>query len=112
MLLIHAGNWNIGSPFDLVSVGNEIAGAGYFVVGAFYEAGASRTISQTSPATNLIRIQAWFPNERMVNDIKALVRALRDDPRCKDGKVGVVGGSAGANFAVTVALDKNPSPAV
>jgi pimeloyl-ACP methyl ester carboxylesterase len=43
------------------------------------------------------------------NDIKALVRALRADPRC-NGKVGVVGGSAGATLAVTVALDRNPTP--
>ena len=43
-----------------------------------------------------------------VDDIKALVRALRNDPRSNQ-TVGVVGGSAGAILAVTVALDRNPT---
>lgn len=43
-----------------------------------------------------------------VNDIKNYVKAMRADPRC-NGWVAVVGGSAGASHAITVALDTNPS---
>ena len=44
-----------------------------------------------------------------VDDIKNYVKAMRADPRC-NGWVGVVGGSAGATHAITVALDTNPTP--
>ena len=43
-----------------------------------------------------------------VNDIKSAVKAMRADPRC-NGWVAVVGGSAGATHAITVALDTNAS---
>ena len=44
-----------------------------------------------------------------VNDIKNYVKAMRADPRC-NGWVAVVGGSAGATHAITVALDTNATP--
>ena len=44
-----------------------------------------------------------------VDNIKNYVKAMRADSRC-NGWVGVVGGSAGASHAITVALDTNPSP--
>ena len=104
-VVIHPGNWNVGSPFNIVQAGNDIAAHGYFVVGAFYELAPPNYIPG-QPCHEDDVDQAGWRMEQEVNDIKALVRALRADPRCKDGKVGVVGGSAGANLAVTVALDK------
>ena len=44
-----------------------------------------------------------------VSDIKNYVKAMRADSRCT-GWVGVVGGSAGASHAITVALDTNRTP--
>ena len=108
VLLIHPGNWNVGSAFDIVQAGNDIAAAGYFVVSVFYELAPPGYIYKQPCHEDDVDEPGW----RMAletNDIKALVRALRNDPRC-NGKVGVVGGSAGATLAVTVALDKNPTP--
>ena len=107
VMLIHPGNWNTGDAFDLIQVGNGIAAAGYFVVAVFYRLAPPGYI-YGQPCHEDDDTTAGWRMEQEVNDIKALVRALRADPRCNQ-KVGVVGGSAGANLAVTVALDKNPT---
>ncbi len=104
VMLIHGGGWYGGDAFDLIGVGNDISAAGYFVVSVFYELAPEGYI----PGQPCHLLDGTAPSWRMaqqVNDIKALVRALRADPRC-NGKVGVVGGSSGATHAVTVALDK------
>ena len=108
MLLIHPGNWNVGDAFDLVAVGNEIDAAGYFVVSVFYELAPPNYIPGQPCHGDDGTGVGWRMGQE-VDDIKAMVGALRADPRCKDGKVGVVAGSAGATHAVTVALDTNPS---
>jgi pimeloyl-ACP methyl ester carboxylesterase len=114
VMVIHGGNWNAqsGDSSHVARAAQDIANEGFFVVSVWYE---------LAPPNYIPRQPCWptpdpsatpTPGMRMireVNDIKALVRALRVDPRC-NGKVGVVGGSAGATHAVTVALDKTTPP--
>ena len=107
VMLIHGGNWNAGDAFDLVQVGNDISAAGYFVVSVFYELAPPNYIPD-QPCHLLDGTAPGWRMAQQINDIKALVGALRTDPRC-NGKVGVVGGSAGATHAVMVALDTTPS---
>jgi acetyl esterase/lipase len=107
-MLIHEGNWNTGDAYDLVEIGNDIAAHGYFVVAVYYELAPPHYIPGQPCHQDDDPSKGWRM-EQETDDIKAEVRALRNDPRC-NGMVGVVGGSAGATLAVTVALDKTPTP--
>jgi hypothetical protein len=110
--VIHGTNWNAGDAVQVVTESSEIANAGFFAAAVWYELAPN-----VSPAVGYIPGQPCHesdgtdPGWRMNlenNDIKTYVKAMRADSRC-NGWVAVVGGSAGANLAVTVALDTNPS---
>jgi dienelactone hydrolase len=101
-MLIHSGGWAFGDACDIVQVGNDIDAAGYFVVSVFHELAPPNYIPD-QPSHEDDEDDPGWRMAQQVNDIKALVRALRADPRC-NGKVGAVGGSPGATHAVTVAL--------
>jgi acetyl esterase/lipase len=108
VMVIHGGGWNseAGDSPNVIDAAQDIAHAGYFVVSVWHELAPPNYIPGQPCRTP---DPTPTPGARMtmeVNDIKALVRALRADPRC-NGKVGVVGGSSGATHAVTVALDKS-----
>ena len=110
VMVIHPGNWNAysGDSGLTPGVAADIANTGeFFVVSVWFELAPPGYI----PGQPCHYLDDSAPGSRMkqtVDDIKALVCALRADPRC-NGKVAVLGGSAGANLAVTVALDTTES---
>ena len=113
VLVIHGGGWNGGSAENNVGQTRDIANAGFFAASVFYElAPNDNTVNGYIPGQPSHELDGTTPGWRMnleVNDIKNAVKAMRADPRC-NGWVGVVGGSAGATHAITVALDTNTTP--
>jgi len=112
VLVIHGSGWNGGSAEDHVGQTRDIANAGFFAATVFYELAPNPSpVEGYIPGQPCHELDGTSPEWRMnleVNDIKNAVKAMRADPRC-NGWVAVVGGSAGATHAITVALDTNPS---
>ncbi len=122
VIVIHPTNWNAGYAGQVAGEAEDLSEAGFFAAAVWYELAPNADIA-ASPAPvpgagyipgqpcheddNPDNIAGW----RMIqqtNDIKNYINAMRADPRC-NGWVGVVGGSAGASHAITVALDTNAS---
>ncbi|MFL6414421.1 MAG: hypothetical protein ACJ74Y_01970 [Bryobacteraceae bacterium] len=112
VLVIH-GTWHAGSATDVLGETQDIANAGFFAAAVFFELAPNEdTAAGYIPGQPCHQLDGTDPGWRMnleVNDIKNAVRAMRADPRC-NGWVAVVGGSAGATHAITVALDTNATP--
>ena len=112
VLVIHGNGWNAGSALDNLGQTRDIADAGFFAATVFYElAPNDETVEGYIPGQPPHGLDGTDPGWRMnqqVNDVESAVKAMRADPRC-NGWVAVVGGSAGATHAITVALDTNPS---
>jgi hypothetical protein len=113
VILIHPDSFDAGAADDIMTKVQEVANAGFFAASVYYELAPNN-----QPAVGYIPNQPCHeddgtaPGWRMtleVNDIKNAVKAMRADQRC-NGWVAVLGGSAGATHAITVALDTNPSP--
>jgi acetyl esterase/lipase len=114
VLVIHGQNFNAGDAGDVAGETREIANAGpFFAASVWYElapnADTPRGYIPGQPCHDLDGTDPGWRMNLEVNDIKNAVRAMRADRRC-NGWVAVVGGSAGATHAITVALDTNPSP--
>jgi hypothetical protein len=112
VLVIH-GTWHAGSATDVIGETQDIANAGFFAASVFFELAPNPTPVEGyipgQPSHELDGMTAGWRMNLEVNDIKNYVKAMRADPRC-NGWVGVVGGSAGAGHAITVALDTNATP--
>ena len=114
VIVIHPTGWNAGRAEDVAGKAREIANAGgFFAAAVYYELAPNDNIPEGYiPGQPSHEFDGTDPGWRMkleVDDIKNYIRAMRADPRC-NGWVGVVGGSAGATHAITVALDTNPTP--
>jgi hypothetical protein len=113
VLVIHGSGWNGGSAADNLGQTRDIANAGFFAASVFYELGPNDDTAEgyipDQPCHEGDGTTAGWRMNQQVNDIKNAVKAMRADERCT-GWVAVVGGSAGATHAITVALDTNPSP--
>jgi hypothetical protein len=113
VLLIHGTGWNGGDAGQVVGQTREIANAGFFAASVWHELAPNFfTAGGYIPGQPCHESDGTDPGWRMnleVNDIKNYVKAMRADSRC-NGWVAVVGGSAGATHAITVALDTNPTP--
>lgn len=95
VLVIHGGFFFAGSEDDAgpTQAGQDLAAAGYLAFSIAYRLAPPGTIpGQTSLGK--------FPDQ--VNDVHLAVEAARNDPR-SNGRVGAVGGSAGATHAAWVA---------
>ena len=95
VLVIHGGCFEGGSPNgpDLKGCAQDLAAAGFIAFAIEYRlAPTGRLPGQVSLGR--------FPDQS--DDVKLAVRAARLDARC-NGKVGVVGGSAGGYFAAFTA---------
>jgi acetyl esterase/lipase len=112
VMVIHGGGWSEGDPFEGGSTmaAADLAAGGYYVVIVNYELAPCGLIpgqpcheTDPSPPND---IGYWV--KRQTDEIKSLVKALRADPHC-NGKVGIVGSSAGATLAVSVAVDTTSS---
>jgi len=114
VIVIHGTNWNAGEAADNAGQTQQIAErGGFFAASVWYELGPNvDTAEGYIPNQPCHETDGTNAGDRMkleVNDIKNYVKAMRADPRC-NGWVAVVGGSAGATHAITVALDTNRSP--
>jgi hypothetical protein len=111
VLVIH-GTWHAGSATDVLGETQDIANAGFFAASVFFELAPNPTpvdgYIPGQPSHELDGTTAGWRMNLEVNDIKNYVNAMRADARC-NGWVAVVGGSAGATHAITVALDTNAS---
>ncbi len=83
-------------------VAQDLAAAGYYTLIVSYRLAPCGQI-QGQPCHNVDALTGRPPQQ--TDDIKAEVRALRADITHCNGKIGVVGGSAGGSHALFVALD-------
>jgi acetyl esterase/lipase len=106
VLVIHIGGFKTGSAYD---GGPEIAAAdlqakGYLALIVTYRlAPCGLIVGQHCHDSTTDGIASGRPPQQ-TDDIKTLVRAARVDPQ-GNGRVGIVGGSAGGSHAAFVALD-------
>jgi hypothetical protein len=114
VLLIHGTNWNAGDAGQIIGEAQAIATAGFFAASVEYELAPNIDTAggyiPGQPCHELDGTDAGWRMNLEVNDIKNYVKAMRADSRCLNGWVAVVGGSAGATHAITVALDTNQTP--
>jgi acetyl esterase/lipase len=98
VLLIHGGGYISGSPTSnqqSVGCAHDLAAAGYLALSITYRlAPPGRIEGQTSTGCA----------PQQYDDIKMAARAARADPRC-NGRLGVIGGSAGGGHAAWLAVD-------
>ena len=98
VLLIHGGGYTGGSSTSnqqSVACARDMSTAGYLALSIAYRlAPPGRIDGQTSTGCA----------PQQYDDIKMAARAARADPRC-NGKLGVIGGSAGGTHAAWLAVD-------
>ncbi len=87
-------------------VAQDLANAGYYTLVASYRLAPCGQI-EGQPCH--IDDAATGRPPQQTNDVKAEIRAIRADTAHCNGKVGVVGGSAGASHALFVTLDTSTS---
>jgi acetyl esterase/lipase len=95
VLVVHGGNFRGGSPNgpDLKGCAQDLAAAGFIAFAIEYR------LAPTGGLPGQVSL-GQFPDQ--TKDVTLAVRAARRDPRC-NGRVGVVGGSAGGYFAAYTA---------
>lgn len=106
ILLVHPGGFHTGSMYGNVlnMVAQELAAAGYYTL----------VVSYRLAPCDVIKGQPCHDNDpntgrppQQTDDIKAELRAIRADTTRCNGKVAIVGGSAGGSHALFLALDTN-----
>ena len=93
ILLIHGGTFSSGSASEarISAAAEDLANAGYLALSITYRLDVQKILNQQSDGT--------FPQQ--TDDCKMAVLAARGDPR-GNGKVGVLGASAGGSHAVWI----------
>jgi acetyl esterase/lipase len=107
---IHGGGFKSGNPFQggPSKSAEDLAANGFYVAVVDYELAPCGVMpTQHCHDSTAEGIASGRPPEQS-DDIEAEVRALRADPHC-NGRIGVLGGSAGGTFAIWVALNTNSS---
>ncbi len=107
VLVVHVGGFRGGSPFDggPSKAATDLQDAGYLVFEVTYRlAPCGRITNQPAHDNTTDAGRASGRPPEQTDDIEAEVRAARLDSQC-NGKVGIVGGSAGASHAAFAALD-------
>ncbi len=111
ILLVHGGGFTDGDPVGgaIETIAKQLKDNGYYVAIPTYRLAPWGLITNQvcHDATHDPDGLSGRPPEQS-DDVKAEVIALRADTHC-NGKVGVVGGSAGGTWAVWTALDTNSS---
>ena len=92
VLVIHGGGFRAGDPGS-TEVAQALAAAGYLALAIEYRLAPPGLLAGQVSA-------GYYPDQ--TDDVKLAVRAARADSRC-NGKVGAVGGSAGASHTAYVA---------
>lgn len=95
-VIMHVGGWRSGSQTDakLMTTARDLAAAGIICFSIGYRLSVQHVPGQTA--------NCYWPFQ--TDDIKMAVKAARIDSRC-NGKVGSVGGSAGATHSLSVACE-------
>ncbi len=89
--------------------GNAVQAAGFYALVVSYRLAPPNLITDQHPHDNTPAGIASGRPPQQTDDLKALVKAGRADPHCKNSKVGIVAGSAEASHAAFVALDTTSS---
>ncbi len=116
VLVVHGGGFTGGGPADtaLEGVDPDLAAHGFIAFSVTYRLAPPGTIEGQPPHRNgkwrPINPDSGRPPEQ-TDDIKLECLAARADPRC-DGRVGIVGDSAGGSHAAFVAADTTAGPIV
>jgi acetyl esterase/lipase len=113
VILVHGGGFHGSSPFEGTMQGpaQDIADAGYYVVSIDYELAPCSLIHNQichRPSADPDGHSGRPPEQ--TDAVENAVRALRADTTHCNGKVGVVGGSAGGSHAIFVSINKTPTP--
>jgi BD-FAE protein len=108
IILIHGGGFHSGSPLEPVvdGVAADLKANGYYVLAVTYRLAPCGLIENQPDHSHP---ESGRPPEQ-TDDIKSLIRAARADTANCNGRIGVVGGSAGGAHAIWVSLDKSPTP--
>jgi acetyl esterase/lipase len=114
ILLIHGGGFNSNAhgPFHdnrLDNIATDLANAGYYTLVVGYRLARPGLIPDQECHDNEASMDMSGVAPTQSKDIEALIRAARADSHC-NGKVGVLGGSAGATHAMYAALDTHRDP--
>ncbi len=107
VVLLHEGGFMTGNIFAthlLPEVEQDLTAAGYYVYVVGYRLAPCGLIK----GQDCHSVASSGRPPQQTDDVKAFVRAARADGHC-NGKLGVVGGSAGASHAAFVALDMSTS---
>lgn len=104
IVLIHGSNWNKGESHQIQGEARDLARAGYYVVSINYELTPCGYIPFQQCHDNDTQTPGWWVG-RQADDVKAFITALRDSGKVDPNKIGIVGGSSGANLAAYIALD-------
>lgn len=110
IILIHGGGFHGKDYFDggVERVAADLRNKGYYVLSVNYRLSQCGRITGQDPL--LLDPTSGRPPQQ-TDDIKSEIRAARADTAHCNGRIGVIGGSAGGSHAVFVALDKTTSPA-
>lgn len=110
ILILHEGHFAAGSIYGgtVGKIAAELRDAGYIVfVGDYRLAPCGLIKGQPIHDNTAAGIASGRPPQQM-NDVKALIGAVRADIRY-NGKLGVLGGSSGATHAAWAAIDRTTS---
>ncbi len=104
VLLVHPGGFHQGSMYGHVEelVAQDLVAAGYYTLIVSYRLAPCDVIKE-QPCHDDDALTGRPPQQ--TDDIKAEVRAIRADTTHCNGKVAIVGGSAGGSHALFLALD-------
>ena len=109
VLVVHGQGFHGGSPMDagVEQVSRDLQARGYLALAVTHRLAPCGLIENQPVHTD----PASGRPPQQTDDIKSLVRAARSLTSLCNGKVGIIGGSAGGSHAAFVALDKTASPA-
>ncbi len=98
VVIIHGGGFHTGSPRECAAAGQDLAAVGFVAFAIYYRLDLDKLPGQTSTGQ-------WA---QQTDNAKMAVRAARKNSLC-NGKVGVLGGSAGGTHGASVAIEHETS---
>jgi acetyl esterase/lipase len=109
VLVVHGQGFHGGSPMDagVEQVSRDLQARGYLALAVTYRLAPCGLIEGQPPHDT--HPESGRPSEQ-TDDIKSLVKAARSLTSLCNGKVGIIGGSAGGSHAAFLGLDKTASP--
>lgn len=98
VIMVHGGGWQYGSRADVRASAREISNWGFVVINVDY------------PVTNALSVPQLIPYQiSSLRCVRSWVDHVAPYFRANAGRVGIIGHSAGAHLATTLALQDGPS---